>query len=308
MPCILIPVIVTHTIDELHGALAQLPGKRGLVMTMGALHAGHLSLVEKAKAECDHVVVSIYVNPLQFGPNEDFEAYPRDLAADTALLRGAGVDVVFAPTDHVMYPRTPLVRIDPGPVATILEGTTRPTHFAGVLQVVHKVFNLTCPDVAYFGQKDAQQLALIRTMVADLDMPLIIRGVPIKREESGLALSSRNVYLSDAEREDALALSATLRAACEALAAGATLREVLDLAATRFEASNLRLDYFAVVDRDTFRPLALLGHPMPEWASDGETGTASSTISPETLLCAAAAWAGTTRLIDNMEASCANAQ
>lgn len=188
---------LTRTKTELKDALSNLEGDVALVMTMGALHDGHLSLVRAAREAAPNVVVSIFVNPLQFGPNEDFEAYPRDLEADLELLDTVGVDVVYAPEVEDVYPRTTLVRIDPGPVAAIFEGKTRPTHFAGVLQVVHKVFNLVQPDVAFFGQKDAQQLALIRTMVADLDMPLEIRAVPIKREESGLAMSSRNTYLSE---------------------------------------------------------------------------------------------------------------
>ena len=157
-----------RTKSELRGALDQLSGSVALVMTMGALHEGHLSLVRAAKEAADHVVVSVFVNPLQFGPDEDFDSYPRQLDADIALLDTVGVDLVFAPEESEMYPREPLVRIDPGPIATVYEGETRPIHFAGVLQVVHKVLNLVRPDVAFFGQKDAQQLALIRTMVADL--------------------------------------------------------------------------------------------------------------------------------------------
>lgn len=271
-------MIIATTREELGKALADLDGRIGLVMTMGALHEGHLSLVEAARAESDHVVVSIYVNPLQFGPGEDFEAYPRDLEADVALLDG--VDVVFAPTDDEMYPREPLVRIDPGPVATILEGKTRPTHFAGVLQVVHKVFNLVRPHAAWFGQKDAQQLALIHTMVADLNMPLEIKAVPIKREESGLAMSSRNQYLSDVEREQALGLSRGLQSGREVAESGASASEVLAAARASIDgAEGVKLDYLKLVDRETFVSLD----------SDGEG------------LLVVAAWVGSTRLIDNME-------
>lgn len=271
-------MIIARTRAELREALAPLTGRVGLVMTMGALHEGHLSLVDAARRESDHVVVSIYVNPLQFGPGEDFDAYPRDLDGDVALLDG--VDVVFAPTDEEMYPRTPLVRIDPGPVATILEGKTRPTHFAGVLQVVHKVFNLVRPHAAWFGQKDAQQLALIRTMVADLDMPLEIRAVPIKREESGLAMSSRNQYLSDDERIQALGLSRALGVGKERAAAGAAAGEVLAAARDAIAAADgVKLDYLELVDPQTFLPL--------EGAGAG--------------LLVVAAWVGSTRLIDNME-------
>lgn len=271
-------MIIARTREELRNALADLGGRIGLVMTMGALHDGHLSLVKAAREDSDHVVVSIYVNPLQFGPGEDFEAYPRDLDADVALLDG--VDVVFAPTDEEMYPRTPLVRIDPGPVATILEGKTRPTHFAGVLQVVHKVFNLVRPHAAWFGQKDAQQLALIRTMVADLDMPLEIKSVPIKREESGLAMSSRNQYLSDVEREQALGLSRALGEGKNVADAGGSASEVLATAREAIaEAEGVKLDYLELVDRETFVSLE----------SDGEA------------VLVVAAWVGSTRLIDNME-------
>ncbi|MFY9263141.1 MAG: pantoate--beta-alanine ligase [Actinomycetaceae bacterium] len=271
-------MIIAHTRAELAAALAQLEGTIGLVMTMGALHEGHLSLVEAARAEADNVVVSIYVNPLQFAPGEDYDTYPRDLEADIALLDG--VAVVFAPTDEEMYPRDPLVRINPGPVATVLEGKTRPTHFAGVLQIVHKVFNLVRPDYAWFGQKDAQQLALIRTMVADLNMPLEIRAVPIKREPSGLAMSSRNEYLTPQERETALALSRALNAGREKAESGATPEEVL--AAAHGVVDNtpgVKLDYLVLVDRETFVSLNTHGEG----------------------LLAIAAWVGSTRLIDNME-------
>ena len=170
---------LTRTKTELKDALSNLEGGVALVMTMGALHEGHLSLVRAAREAAPNVVVSIFVNPLQFGPNEDFEAYPRDLEADLALLDTVGVEVVYAPEVEDIYPRTPLVRINPGPVATIFEGKTRPTHFAGVLQVVHKVFNLVQPDVAFFGQKDAQQVVVIRQVVRDLNLPVTVRMVPI---------------------------------------------------------------------------------------------------------------------------------
>nr|WP_226925464.1 pantoate--beta-alanine ligase [Georgenia thermotolerans] len=270
--------VLARTRAELAAALRSLGGTRALVMTMGALHEGHLSLVRAAQARADHVVVSVYVNPLQFGPGEDFEAYPRDLEADVALLARAGVDVVFAPTDAEAYPAEPLVRVDPGPVATVLEGRTRPGHFAGVLQIVCKVLNLVRPDLAVFGQKDAQQLALVRTMVRDLDLGVEIVGVPIRREPDGLAMSSRNAYLGPAERERALALSKALRAGAEAAEAGAAAvvtaaRGVLDAA------EGVDLDYLALVDPDTFLPLA-----------DTATGPG---------LLAVAASVGGTRLIDN---------
>ncbi|QJC21281.1 pantoate--beta-alanine ligase [Arcanobacterium buesumense] len=271
-------MIIATTPAELLAALKPLTGRIGLVMTMGALHEGHLSLVEAARQESDHVVVSIYVNPLQFGPGEDFDAYPRDLEGDVAKLEG--VDVVFAPTDEAMYPRTPLVRIDPGPVSTILEGKTRPTHFAGVLQVVHKVFNLVRPHAAWFGQKDAQQLALIRTMVADLNMPLEIKSGPIKREPSGLAMSSRNSYLSDIEKEQALGLSQALAAGKRVADNGGSPMQTLAAARESLaHAPGVKMDYLELVDRDTFMEL---------------TGSGKG-------LLVTAAWVGTTRLIDNLE-------
>ena len=171
-------------------------------MTMGALHEGHLALVREAQARADHVVVSVYVNPLQFGPGEDFEAYPRDLEADLALLARAGVDVVFAPTDAEAYPAEPLVRVDPGPVATVLEGRTRPGHFAGVLQIVCKVLNLVRPDLAALRAEGRPAAgAGARPWSATSTSGVEIVGVPIRREPDGLAMSSRNAYLCPAERE-----------------------------------------------------------------------------------------------------------
>ena len=279
---------VCTTKAELAAALAVRPGRRAVVMTMGALHEGHLTLVRRARELADVVVVTDFVNPLQFGPGEDYEAYPRDLAADVELLRGEGVDVVFAPSVEEMYPREPLVRVDPGEVATQYEGVTRPTHFAGVVQVVLKLLHLTGPDYAIFGEKDAQQLALIKAMVDDLDVPVQIVGVPIARAEDGVALSSRNTYLSAEEREQARALSASLRAAQQAIAAvpadhperaSACAAAATEAARTFLEdAPGVRVDYCAAVDARTYYP------PTPETAE---------------LIVAVAAWLGTTRLIDN---------
>ena len=179
-------------------------GRVGVVMTMGALHAGHASLLATARAEVDHLIATIFVNPLQFGPNEDFARYPRTLEADLAMCAESGVDAVFAPPPTEMYPTgQPLVRVDPGPLGTILEGASRPGHFDGVLTAVLKLLNLTRADDAYFGEKDYQQLVLIRTMARDLDLPARIVGVPTVRESDGLALSSRNRYLSPYERKSA---------------------------------------------------------------------------------------------------------
>lgn len=274
--------VVVRTRAELRAALAALPGRRALVMTMGALHEGHLANVREARSRGDHVVVSIYVNPLQFGPGEDFENYPRDLDADLALLtREGGVDVVFAPDDGEMYPAEPLVRIDPGPVARTLEGATRPGHFAGVLQVVTKVFSLVRPDVAVFGQKDAQQLALIRTLVRDLDLGVEIAAVPTRREDDGLAMSSRNSYLTSTERAQAAGIYRALAAGAQAASAGEGAPAVLRVTDEVLSAAEgIDKDYLVLVDPETFLPLA-----------DDHRGPG---------LLAVAARVGTTRLIDNM--------
>lgn len=269
---------VARTRAELTEALTPLTGSRGLVMTMGALHEGHLTLVRRAGELADHVVVSIYVNPLQFGPGEDFDAYPRTLEADLALLEPAGVDVVFAPSDAEVYPREPLVRIDPGSVARILEGRTRPGHFAGVLQVVHKVMNLTRPDFALFGRKDAQQLALVTTMVEDLDMGVRIVPVEIVRDDDGVARSSRNAYLSAGERVQARALSRALAAGAAAAAAGGPAASLAAARAVLDAADGVDLDYLVLVDPSTFTDLTV-GAPVG--------------------LLAIAARVGPTRLIDN---------
>ncbi|MBT2569516.1 pantoate--beta-alanine ligase [Planococcus sp. ISL-110] len=175
----------------------------GLVPTMGFLHEGHLSLVEKAKAENDQVVMSIFVNPAQFGPNEDFDRYPRNLERDQQLAEGAGTDVIFAPSVEEMYPRESQIKISAGKQADVLCGAKRPGHFDGVLKVVSKLFHLTEADLAYFGQKDAQQLAIIESLVEDFNFPMAIRRGKTVREEDALAKSSRNVYLSPAERNEA---------------------------------------------------------------------------------------------------------
>lgn len=275
------PTEVVTTKAELRAALAIRPGARAVVMTMGALHEGHLSLVRRAKELADVVVVTDFVNPLQFAPDEDFDSYPRDLKGDVELLRGEGVDVIFAPSTEEMYPREPLVRIDPGPVAQLFEGVTRPTHFAGVVQVVTKLLNLTQPDVAIFGEKDAQQLALIRTLVADLDIPVRIVGAPIARDDDGVARSSRNAYLSTEERGHARALVAALDAAEQAAATGdaSSPAQLADIAQRALaDAPGVRVDYVAAVDAGTYLP------------ADAAT---------REIILALAAFVGPTRLIDN---------
>ncbi|RKT05332.1 pantoate--beta-alanine ligase [Streptomyces sp. 3211.6] len=220
------PLQLLNTAEELH----KLPrtGRRAVVMTMGALHEGHATLVRAAREQAGpdgQVVVTVFVNPLQFGANEDLDRYPRTLDADLVIAEAAGADAVFAPSVEEVYPGgDPQVRITAGPMGERLEGATRPGHFDGMLTVVAKLLHLTRPDLALFGQKDAQQLALIRRMVTDLNFPVEVVGVPTVREDDGLALSSRNRYLTPAERPAALALSRALFAGRDRLAAQAALR------------------------------------------------------------------------------------
>lgn len=213
----------------LREARAALPGTVALVPTMGALHDGHLALVARAREVADHVILSDFVNPLQFGPGEDYEAYPRDLDADLAAVDGL-VDLVFAPSAEEMYPvLPPTVSVSAGRAGTLLEGAARPGHFDGVVTVVTKLLTLAAPDVAVFGRKDAQQLAILTRLVADLDLPVRIEPVEIQREPTGLARSSRNTYLSAAGRERALVLSRTITAAQEAApSVGAVLGALAD--------------------------------------------------------------------------------
>ena len=224
---------------------------------MGALHEGHLSLVRAAKAECDCAVVSIFVNPSQFGPNEDLSKYPRTLDTDLALLTGCGTDLVFAPTGDEVYRAGHATWVEVGSVAEPLEGAFRPGHFRGVATVVLKFLNMVQPDVAYFGQKDYQQALVIRRMAADLDVPAAIRVCPIVREPDGLAMSSRNRYLSPAARRRALVLWKSLQLAgtlveegnCDARAIAARMRELIETA------EDARIDYVALVDPETLQPV-----------------------------------------------------
>jgi pantoate--beta-alanine ligase len=234
---------------------------------MGALHEGHRTLVRRARDLADAVVVSVFVNPLQFGRNEDLDTYPRTLAADVAAITEEKGDLVWAPAVEDMYPDgEPLVHVSPGPMGEVLDGASRPGHFGGVLTVVAKLFGAVRPDVAVFGEKDAQQLALVRRMVRDLDLGITVEGVPTVREADGLALSSRNTYLSAQERQAGLAISRALRT-------GSLARARATLAAE----PGLRVDYCELVDPETFTTL------------DRDSGG----------LLLIAAYAGTTRLIDN---------
>lgn len=247
--------VIAETREELAAVRADVRGTLALVPMMGALHEGHRSLIRRARQEADTVAVSIFVNPLQFGPGEDFDRYPRTFAADIEVCAAEGVDIVFAPGREVMYPAEPQVTVKSGPMGARVEGETRPGHFDGMLTVVLKLFNLVRPDVAVFGEKDAQQLAMIRWMVADLNLPVRVEGGPTVREPDGLALSSRNRYLAAEERGTALALARALRAGADALQDGpdairAAARTVLDKAASA--APPLELDYLVLVDPATF--------------------------------------------------------
>lgn len=251
-----LPILATPAAVAAHVAHLREQGRTvALVPTMGALHAGHASLLEEAGRHADAVIASVFVNPLQFAPGEDYERYPRTLAADAELLSRVGAEAVFAPSPEAMYPTGPnTVVIEPGPVGHTFEGRIRPIHFSGALTVVNKLLNIVRPDVAVFGEKDAQQLFLIRQMVAQLNLPVRIIGVPIVREPDGLARSSRNRYLSPAERASALVLFRILERAREASAAG--VPEVLQIAQSAIAADDVaELDYASVVSEQTFQPV-----------------------------------------------------
>ena len=270
---------VVEGVEDLRRRLDGVPGPVGLVPTMGALHDGHLSLAHRARGECATVVVSIFVNPLQFGPGEDFERYPRTLDADLTLLRSTGVDVVFAPAAGELVVTSRATTVHVAGLTETLEGASRPGHFDGVTTIVATLFNAVQPQRAYFGEKDFQQLTVIRRMVADLAMPVTVVGCPIVRAGDGIALSSRNAYLSADERAAALSLSSALREAAgsysgDAAAARALLHRRLS------DASGVRLDYAEVVDPETLAPL--------EGVAEG----------PAQALVAA--FVGDTRLIDNI--------
>ena len=255
---------------------ARLDGRRvALVPTMGALHDGHLRLVARARAEADFVVVSVFVNPLQFGPNEDFDRYPRDADGDAARAQAAGANVVFMPPVDELYPRPMRVSVVPVALGDRWEGAVRPGHFAGMLTVVLKLFGIVRPDVAVFGQKDFQQAALVRAMVQDLDVPVDIVVERTVREPDGLALSSRNRYLSDGERREALRLPRALHAAADAFARGERDARAIEAAASRelHGAPAVAVDYLAVVDPVSLEPAAVAerGHAVLLVARVGRT-------------------------------------
>jgi pantoate--beta-alanine ligase len=272
---------VIETIAAFRAARAELKGSVGLVPTMGYLHEGHIALVRQAAAENDHVAVSIFVNPTQFGPNEDLSAYPRDPLGDAAVAEAEGVDLLFTPEVAEMYPAGARTTVHVGGLTEGLCGASRPGHFDGVTTVVAKLFSIVGTSRAYFGRKDAQQLAVIRRMTEDLDLPVEVVGCPLVREADGLALSSRNAYLTDDERRAATILSGALYMASEAVVGG-----VRDAAAVRSlivdtvaRSPLVQLDYAEVVDAATLEPLERI---------DGDT------------LVALAAFVGKARLIDNV--------
>ena len=249
-----------------------------LVPTMGALHAGHIALVEEAKLAAGRVVVSIFVNPTQFGPDEDFARYPRKEQADSRMLASAGVDLLWMPSVEEMYPNGPEIDVRASEIGDVLDGAHRPGHFDGVTTVVARLFDQVRPDVALFGEKDWQQLAVIRRMAADLKLDLEIRGVPTQREDDGLALSSRNIYLADEDRAKAVALPRALGAAERAIATGGDPAAALAQAIDTLSAAGFDVDYVEL------RDAATLGAP----------------IAGQPMRLLAAARIGGTRLIDNI--------
>ena len=281
-------ITTSRTVADLRAHVApwRKAGKSiALVPTMGALHAGHLSLVTLAKSKADRVVVSIFVNPIQFGPREDFNTYPRDEAGDIEKLRAAGADLVFAPNTAEMYPAGFSTKVSIGDLTEDLCGANRPNHFDGVATVVTKLLLQCAPDIAIFGEKDYQQLLVIKHLVRDLNVPVEILGGDIVREKDGLALSSRNAYLSPAERKTAPLLHQTISEVAAALARGEGADAACVAGRFKLEAAGFRVDYIAVRDPDTLKPL-------------------SGPVKHARVL--AAAYLGKTRLIDNVPVPATN--
>jgi pantoate--beta-alanine ligase len=276
--------IIAATVAETRQVLAAARRQGhtiGLVPTMGALHAGHISLIQTARAECSFVAVSIFVNPTQFGPNEDLNRYPRPFERDVQMCEGAGVDLIFHPSPEIMYPAPYRTYVEVEALEDLLCGKSRPGHFRGVATVVLKLFNIVQPDIAYFGQKDAQQARLLMQMVQDLNVPVQLKICPIVREPDGLALSSRNVYLDAEQRKNATVLVRSLETVKQAIGAGERRAEPLvRLARGMIERTpGARVDYVTLVDFAELRPLEELRGQV---------------------LMALAVFFGTTRLIDNM--------
>ncbi|MEO9599123.1 pantoate--beta-alanine ligase [Parasphingorhabdus sp.] len=277
---------IVRQLDPLRDALADFRKsgfKIGLVPTMGALHAGHMRLVEMASEQCDAVVASIFVNPTQFGEGEDLDAYPRQEAADAALLEAAGVKLLWAPTADQVYPDGYATNVSVGGISDGLCGAARPGHFDGVATVVAKLFNQVRPDAAFFGEKDYQQLAIIRRMARDLDFLHDIVGVPTVRDPDGLALSSRNAYLTAEQRANAAALPQAMQAAAKAIAAGGKVATILEDSAAHILGSGFhKIDYFELRNADNLAVLDVFAEPARLFA---------------------AAHIGKTRLIDNIPVS-----
>ena len=275
---------VAKTIESVRSLVkaARSKGKKvGFVPTMGALHIGHISLIEAAVKNCDFVVVSIFVNPTQFGPGEDFEKYPRPLDADLKICRKAGVDVVFVPTPEQMYPAENVIWVNVEKLTEPLCGRFRPGHFRGVTTVCAKLFNIVAPDVAFFGQKDAQQAVVIKRMVADLNMPLKIVICPTVREPNGLAVSSRNKYLTEEQKKDAAYIYKSLQKCEEMIEAGTTDTETIiaEMRKILSQAPSMEIEYISIVDAETLQNLdKIIGK----------------------VLVAVAVRTGPTRLIDNI--------
>jgi pantoate--beta-alanine ligase len=263
---------------ELRSARARLEGSVALVTTMGALHAGHMALIAEARARADHVIASIFVNPMQFGPTEDLSRYPRREAGDAVMLKEAGVTLLWAPDVATMYPEGFATTIKIAALGDELCGASRPGHFDGVATVVAKLFNQVRPDVAIFGEKDWQQLAIVRRMVSDLDLDIVVYGAPTQRDADGLALSSRNLYLSDEERLAARMLPRALGEASAAMSDGMPVGEAIERARATLEKAGFEIDYVTLVD---------------------ESLNVVDTVRGNDRLLAAAR-IGTTRLIDNL--------
>lgn len=278
---------IISTVDELRKVVsaARADGKTiGLVPTMGALHDGHISLVERARSECDFVVVSIFVNPTQFNNPDDLKTYPRTVEADCAKLEEAGVDVAFVPTVEEVYPEPDTRTFDLGPVAEVMEGAMRPGHFNGVAQIVSKLFDYVRPDTAYFGEKDYQQIAVIRRMVELEGFDIDIVACPIKRETDGLAMSSRNVRLTPEQRAIAPAIHEALVACRDLFEQGLDLQDVRDITIDELNSNDgMEVEYFDIVDADTLQPV--------EIRSDAKGD----------LVGCITVWLGDVRLIDNIK-------
>jgi len=271
-------VQIASTISQARALFDVLPRPLGFVPTMGALHEGHLTLVRRARAESVAVAASVFVNPLQFGENEDYGRYPRDAQGDQVKLAQAGVDVLFAPSTAAMYPPDFSTSVDVGTIGEVFEGAIRPDHFRGVATVVCKLLNVVRPDTLYLGQKDAQQTAVLRRMIRDLEIPINVVIVPTEREADGLAMSSRNAYLMPDERDAAPSLHHALQAVRLAMASGRSKADAIAAGRTRLH-PLAQLDYLDVVDANTFQPI--------------------ETLSPPAFVIGAARF-GATRLLDNL--------